>query len=122
MQRFPQKRRRPFTVINFVRLPFRCSRDLCFRLGDCVLIQVFWNDPAPAFQCTSTIASVCDEMFQRAEKKRPKPAFLSIGMCVSAALDQMSKETLGQVLRIVRPISLLAQESVERPPINLASL
>jgi len=59
-------------------------------------------------------------MFQPAEKKRAKPAFLAIGVRVGPGLDQVREKTLGQVLRILLPISLLAQESVERSPVDLA--
>ena len=45
---------------------------------------------------------------------------LAIGVCVGTRLDQVREETLGQVLRILLPISLLAQESVERSPVDLA--
>jgi hypothetical protein len=68
----------------------------------------------------SAIASVCDEMLQPTEKKRAKPAFLAISVDVGPGLDQVGEKALGEVLRILGPISLLAQESVEWSPVNLA--
>src|SRR5205823_2011042 len=63
MQRLPQEGRGPLAVVNFVRLPFRCSRDLRLCLGECVLIQVLRQNSTAAFQRMSAIASVRDEMF-----------------------------------------------------------
>ena len=122
IQCLPQQGRRPLTVINFIGLPFRSSGDLRFGFGDGVIAQVLENYSAAAFQCPSAIASVRDEMFQCAEQKRTEPPFLPIGVCICAALDQMSEKALGKVLRILRPISSLAQESVQWTPINSAQL
>ena len=70
----------------------------------------------------SAIASVRDEMFQPAEKKRAKPAFLAIGVRVGSALDEVREKSLGQVLRVLWSIPLLAQKSVKRSPVDLAQL
>src|SRR5262249_26577813 len=59
-------------------------------------------------------------MFQRAEKERTKTSFFPIGARVGAVLDQVCEKTLSQILRILRSISLLAQESVQWAPVNLA--
>src|SRR5262249_18411264 len=59
-------------------------------------------------------------MFQRAEKERTKTSFFPIGARVGAVIDQVCEKTLGQILRVLRSISLLAQESVQWAPVNLA--
>ena len=116
IQRLAHKGRRPFAIINFVGLPFRRSRDL--RL--CLVIQLLWNYPPPAFQRVFAIASICDEMFQRSEQKSTELPFLWIGARITAFLDQVGEKALRQVLRILASVSFIAQENVERAPIGLA--
>src|SRR5438552_15397554 len=101
MQRLPQQGRGPLAVGNSVRLPFRCSRDLRLCLGECVLIQVLRQNSTAALQRMFAIASVRDEMFQPAEKKRAKPAFLAIGVRVGSGLDLVREQSWGEVLRVL---------------------
>jgi hypothetical protein len=106
IKRLPQKQGCPLTVVDFLRLPFRFSRDL--RLGFCgsLVIQVCQDHPAAAFQSQSTIMHIGGKVFQRAKKKRTKPSFLTIGACVRTSLDQISKEALDQIPCILCATSL----------------
>ena len=69
IQRLPQKQRCPFTVIDFLRLPFRCSRNLRLRLCGSLIVQVRKDHTAATFQCAPTIVHIGGEMFQCAEEK-----------------------------------------------------
>src|SRR5262245_18656200 len=120
IQRLPQKQCCPLTVVEFLCLPFCCSRDLGFRLCSRFIIQVLENHSAAAFQRPSVIAHVRDEMLQCTKQKGTKPSFLAIGAGICTSLDQVSEKPLGQIPRILWAISLSAQEGIKRAPINLA--
>src|ERR1700756_4157726 len=106
--RLSQKQRCPLTVINFLRLPFRCPRNLRFRLCRGFIVQVLENHSAATFQSPSTIAHVRNKMFQCAEKKGTKPSLLPVGAGICTTLDQVSEKALGQIPRILGAVSLFA--------------
>src|SRR6476646_2102281 len=97
IQRLPQKQGSPLTIVDFLRLPFRCSRNLCLRLCSSLIVQARKDHPAAAFQSPSTIVHIGGEMFQCAEKKRTEPSLLTVGASVRPSLDQVSEKALDQI-------------------------
>src|SRR4249919_641238 len=120
IQCLPQKQGCPFTIVDFLRLPLCCSRDLRLRLCGSLIVQVRKDHTAAAFQSSSTIVHVGGEMFQCAEEKRTEPSFLAVGARVCTSLDEVSEKALDQILCILGVTSLSAQEGIQRTPINLA--
>src|ERR1019366_1143110 len=59
-------------------------------------------------------------MFQRAQQERAKPALARVGPAERFAFDQVSEELLSQILRVVRAVTLAADESVKRIPVGPA--
>src|ERR1700719_956662 len=94
LQSLPQKQGCPFTVIDFLRLPFRCTRDLRLRLCCGLIVQACKDHAAAAFQSPSTIVHIGGEMFQCAEEKRTEPSLLAVGAGVSLRLDQGREKPL----------------------------
>src|SRR5207247_5692519 len=91
-----------------------------FRPCTCIDVQLHQDHSAAAVQRLSPIADVRDERFQGANKKRTNPPLLSVGARVCASLDHVGEKALSQILRILRSMSLLAYEGVQRAPIDLA--
>src|SRR5882757_4371100 len=108
IQRLPQKQGCPFTIVDFLRLPFRCSRNLCLRLCSRFVVQALKNHAAAAFQSPSTIVHIGGEMFQCAEEKRTEPSLLTVGASVRTSLDQVSEKALDQIPGILGATSLSA--------------
>src|SRR4029077_5981814 len=79
IQRLPQKQGCPLAIVDFLRLPFRCSRNLRLRFRSSLIVQAREDHAAAAFQSPSTIVDIGGEMFQGAEEKRSEPSFLGIG-------------------------------------------
>ena len=104
----PQKQSCPLTIIDFLRLPLRFSCNLRFRFCRSVIVQVRKDHAAAAFQGTSTIVHIGGKVFQRAEKKRTEPPFLTVGARVRPSLDQVSEKALDQIPRIFCTKSLSA--------------
>src|SRR6266436_5396781 len=86
IQRLPQKQGCPFTIVDFLRLPFRCSRNLRLRLCSSLIVQAREDHAAAAFQRPSTIVHIGGEMFQCAEEKGTEPSLLAVGARVCASL------------------------------------
>ena len=108
IQRLAQKQRCPFTVVDFFRLPFRCSSNLCLRFCSGLIVQIRKNHASAAFKSASTIVHIGGEMFQCAEEKRTEPSLLTVGPHVSTRLDQVGEKALDQIARILRATSLSA--------------
>src|SRR6266481_8169207 len=108
IQRLPQKQGCPLTIVDFLRLPFRCSRNLRLRLCSSLIVQARKDDTAAPFQSPSTIVHIGGEMFQCAEEKRTEPSLLAIRAGVCASLDQVSEKALDQISRILWATSLAA--------------
>ncbi len=108
IQRLPQKQGCPLTIVDFLRLPFRCSRNLRLRLCGSLIVQARKDHSAAAFQSASTIVHIGGEMFQCAEEKRTEPSFLAVGARVCTSLDQVSEKALDQIPRILWATSLSA--------------
>src|SRR5205823_11127117 len=108
IQRLPQKQRCPLTIVDFLRLPFRCSRNLRLRFRSSLIVQGREDHAAAAFQSPSTIVHVGGEMFQCAEEKRTEPSLLAVGARVRTRLDQISEKALDQIARILWATSLSA--------------
>src|SRR5213596_1758434 len=108
IQRLPQKQGCPLAIVDFFRLPFRCSRNLRLRLCGSLIVQARKDHAAAAFQSPSTIVHIGDEMFQRAEEKRTEPSLLTVSPRVRTSLDQVSEKALDQIARILRVTSLSA--------------
>src|SRR5438874_1405649 len=108
IQRLPQKQGCPFTIVDFLRLPFRCSRNLRLRLCGSLIVQGRKDHAAAAFQGSSTIVHIGGEMFQCAEEKRTEPSLLAVGPRVCTRLDQVSEKALDQISRILWAASLAA--------------
>ena len=106
IERLPQKQGCPLAIVDFLRLPFGCSRDLRLRLCGSLIVQARKNHAASAFQSSSTIVHVGHEVFQCAEEKRTKPSFLAVGARVRTSLDQVSEKALDQILSILCVTSL----------------
>src|SRR5262245_2470370 len=106
VQGLPQEQGCPLTIVDFLRLPFCCSRNLRLRFCSSLIVQALKDHVATAFQSPSTIAHVGDEVFQCAEEKRTKPSFLAVGPCVCTSLDQVSEKALDQIPRILCATSL----------------
>src|SRR5215470_12773566 len=94
IQCLPQKQCCPLTIVDFLRLPLRRSRNLRFRLQGSLIIQALKNHSAAAFQSTPTIVDVRGVMFQCAKEKRAKPSFLTVSTRVGACLNQVSEKAL----------------------------
>src|SRR5262245_10855386 len=120
IERLPQKQGCPLTVIDFLRLPLRFSRNLGLRLGSSLIVQVPQDHAAAAFQGPSTIVHVSSVVFQRAQQKRTEPPLLPIGARVRTSLDQISEKALDQIPRILCATSLSTQEGIQRSPVSLA--
>src|SRR5258705_1812180 len=120
IQRLPQKQGCPLTIVDFLRLPFRCSGNLRLRLGGGLIVQARKDHTAAAFQSPSTIVHIGGEMLQCAEEKGTEPSLLAVGARVCASLDEVSKKALDQISRILLAASLSAQEGIQRAPINFA--
>ena len=108
IQRLPQKQGCPLTIVDFLRLPFRCSRNLRLRLCGSLIVQARKDHAAAAFQSPSTIVHIGGEMFQCAEEKRTEPSFLAVGARVRTSLDEVSEKALDQIPRILWATSLSA--------------
>ena len=108
IQRLPQKQGCPLTIVDFLRLPFRCSRNLRLRLCSSLIVQARKDHAAAAFQSPSTIVHIGGEMFQCAEEKRTEPSLLAVGPGVCTRLDQVSEKALDQIPRILWATSLSA--------------
>ena len=108
IQRLPQKQGCPLTIVDFLRLPFRCSRNLRLRLCSSLIVQAREDHAAAAFQSPSTIVHIGDEMFECAEEKRTEPSLLTVGARVCTRLDQVSEKALDQISRILWAASLSA--------------
>ena len=79
-----------------------------FGFGKRGLIQLHRQETAAALLRAVIVTRVRQKVFQGAEEKRTEPSFLSIRARVGTGLDEVSEKALGQILRIVRPISLSA--------------
>src|SRR5262249_23382061 len=108
IQRLPQEQACPLTVIEFLRLPFRCSCDLRLRLCSSLIVQVRKDHAAAAFQSASTIVHIGDKVFQCAEKKRTEPSLFPVDVRIRTSLDQISEKPLDQIPRILCAASLSA--------------
>src|SRR5207249_8852629 len=108
IQRLPQKQGCPLTIVDFLRLPFRCSRNLRLRICSSLIVQAHKDHAAATFQSPSTIVHIGDEMFQCAEQKRTEPSLLAVGARVCTRLDQVSEKALDQIARILWAASLSA--------------
>src|SRR4029453_17074187 len=108
IQRLPQKQGCPLTIVDFLRLPLCCSRNLRLRFCGRLIVQALKNQAAAAFQSSSTITRISDVMFQRTEEKRTKPPLLAVGTRVRASLDEISEKALDQVPRVLGATSLSA--------------
>src|SRR4029077_7793502 len=120
IQRLPQKQSCPFTIVDFLRLPFRCSRNLRLRFCGSLIVQARKDHTAAAFQSPSTIVHIGGEMFQCAEEKRTEPSLPLVRPRVCRSLDEVSEKALDQIPGILWATSLSAQEGIQRTPINLA--
>src|SRR5215510_2691072 len=94
IERLPQKQGCPFAVIDFFSLPFRCSRNLRLCFCSSLIVQVRKDHAAAAFQSSSTIVHIGDEMFQGAEEKRTEASLFPVGPRVCTRLDQVSEKAL----------------------------
>ena len=64
------------------------------------------------FERAGAICLVGEEVSERSEQKRTKLAFQWIGPLECSVFQQVQKESLGKVLRIVRRVSAAASKSV----------
>jgi len=108
IQRLPQKQRCPLTIVDFLRLPFRCSCNLRLHLCGGLIIQVRQDHTAAAFQSPSTIVHIGGEVFQCAEEEGTEPSLLAVGARVRPSLDQIGEKALDQIPRILWATSLPA--------------
>ena len=108
IQRLPQKQGCPLTIVDFLRLPFRCSRNLRLRLCGSLIVQARKDHSAAAFQCASTIVRIGREMFQCAEEKERDPSLSRSARAYAQVLDQISEKALDQIPRILWATSLSA--------------
>src|SRR6476646_11972046 len=101
IQRLPQKQGCPLTIVDFLRLPFRCSRNLCLRFCGSLIVQARKDRAAAAFQSSSTIVHIGGEMFQCAEEKRTEPSLFAVGAHICTTLDEVSEKALDQIAGIL---------------------
>src|SRR5262245_26630638 len=94
IQRLPQEQGCPLTIVDFLGLPFRRSRDLRLRFCGSLIVQALKNRSAAAFQSPSMIVYIGDVVFQHTEEKRTKPHLLAVVTRVRASLDQISEKAL----------------------------
>src|SRR5262245_34860501 len=108
IQRLPQEQGCPLTIVDFLGLPFRHSRNSRLRFCGSLIVQALKNHSAAAFQSPSTIVHIGCVMFQCSQEKRTKPTLLAVGTRVRASLDQISEKALDQIPRILGATSLSA--------------
>ena len=108
IQRLPQEQGCPLTIVDFLGLPFHCSRNLRLRFCSSLVVQVRQDYAAAAFQGPSTIVHIGGKVFQRAQEKRTEPPLLPIGAHVRTSLDQIGEKALDQIPRILCATSLSA--------------
>src|SRR6476646_9148819 len=89
IQRLPQKQGCPLTIVDFLRLPLRCSRNLRLRLCGSLIVQARKDHAAAAFQSPSAIMHIGGEMFECAEEKGTEPSLLTVGAGICTSLDQV---------------------------------
>ncbi len=77
---------------------------------------------AAALEGVRPVMLVGYEMFQGAEEEGTEPAFFLLRPGVGAALDEVGKKALGQILRVGRGMAASAQKKIKRTPINAAEL
>ncbi len=70
----------------------------------------------PAFQV------VTEEMLDRFEQKRAKPAAVAVGLLEPVFLQDHDKKILGEILRILVRVASPADEGKDGPPIRSAKL
>jgi len=76
--------------------------------------------PAPAFLGPGLVPLVGKKVIERRQEKRAELALLGTDIFEEAPLEQMSKKTLSQILRIVRATALASHVGVERIPVGAA--
>jgi len=73
-----------------------------------------------SFRRSHTVIFIEQEILQRCQQKRAKPALFLVRTAQSVLLKQTSEKTLDQILCISRWIPAVAKKTVKRRPIGFA--